>query len=83
MRLSRKQRNSTLSNEEVARYSRHLILPEVGMEGQLKLKQAKVAADRRGWFGRARSDCIWRPPALAASASSTSMSSMLRICSGR
>src|SRR5256714_13112548 len=34
---------AALSNEELARYSRHLILPEVGLEGQLKLKQAKVA----------------------------------------
>ena len=32
----------TLSNEEIQRYSRHLIMPEVGMEGQLKLKAAKV-----------------------------------------
>src|ERR1700723_2297704 len=32
----------SLSKEEVLRYSRHLIMPEVGMEGQLKLKQAKV-----------------------------------------
>ena len=31
-----------LSNEEILRYSRHLIMPEVGMEGQLKLKAAKV-----------------------------------------
>ena len=31
-----------LSNDEIARYSRHLILPEVGMEGQQKLKAAKV-----------------------------------------
>ena len=31
-----------LSNEEVTRYSRHLTLPEVGMQGQLKLKEAKV-----------------------------------------
>src|SRR3954447_4875217 len=29
-----------LSNDEIAPYSRHLNLPEVGMEGQLKLKQA-------------------------------------------
>src|SRR5579862_3044924 len=29
---------ATLSKEEVLRYSRHLIMPEVGMEGQLKLK---------------------------------------------
>src|SRR5256885_9200353 len=32
----------TLNNDEVLRYSRHLIMPEVGMEGQLKLKAAKV-----------------------------------------
>jgi sulfur-carrier protein adenylyltransferase/sulfurtransferase len=41
----------TLSNEEVARYSRHLILPEVGMQGQLKLKQAKVALIGAGGLG--------------------------------
>ena len=32
----------SLSNEEILRYSRHLIMPEVGMEGQLKLKSASV-----------------------------------------
>src|SRR5258708_3527573 len=32
----------TLSNEEIGRYSRHLIMPEVGMEGQKKLKAARV-----------------------------------------
>src|SRR5205809_7893705 len=31
-----------LSKEEILRYSRHLIMPEVGMDGQLKLKSAKV-----------------------------------------
>jgi len=31
-----------LSNDEVLRYSRHLIMPEVGMEGQQKLKAARV-----------------------------------------
>ncbi len=31
-----------LSQQEILRYSRHLIMPEVGMEGQLKLKAAKV-----------------------------------------
>ena len=31
-----------LSNAEVARYSRHLLLPEVGLEGQRKLKNARV-----------------------------------------
>ena len=42
-----------LSNEEILRYSRHLIMPEVGMEGQLKLKNAKSAADRDGRIGSA------------------------------
>jgi sulfur-carrier protein adenylyltransferase/sulfurtransferase len=42
---------AVLSNEEVARYSRHLILPEVGMEGQLKLKQSKVALIGAGGLG--------------------------------
>src|SRR4026209_326148 len=32
----------TLNAEEIKRYSRHLILPEVGMEGQKKLKSASV-----------------------------------------
>src|SRR5579863_3522785 len=40
-----------LNKDEVLRYSRHLILPEVGMEGQLKLKQAKVALIGAGGLG--------------------------------
>ena len=40
-----------LSNEEIARYSRHLILPEVGMEGQRKLKAAKVLCVGTGGLG--------------------------------
>jgi sulfur-carrier protein adenylyltransferase/sulfurtransferase len=41
----------TLSNEEVMRYSRHLILPEVGMAGQEKLKAAKVLLIGSGGLG--------------------------------
>src|SRR3954470_443268 len=41
----------TLSNEEVLRYSRHLIMPEVGMEGQQKLKAAKVLCIGAGGLG--------------------------------
>ncbi len=41
----------TLSNEEILRYSRHLIMPEVGMEGQLKLKTAKVLCIGAGGLG--------------------------------
>jgi molybdopterin/thiamine biosynthesis adenylyltransferase/rhodanese-related sulfurtransferase len=41
----------TLSNEEIARYSRHLILPEVGMEGQQRLKAARVLLVGTGGLG--------------------------------
>lgn len=43
--------NQNLSKQELARYSRHLILPDVGMEGQLKLKQAKVLVVGAGGLG--------------------------------
>src|SRR5712675_1766694 len=42
---------STLSNDEILRYSRHLIMPEVGMEGQQKLKAAKVLCIGAGGLG--------------------------------
>jgi len=40
-----------LSHEEVKRYSRHLIMPEVGMEGQKKLKAASVLLIGAGGLG--------------------------------
>jgi molybdopterin/thiamine biosynthesis adenylyltransferase/rhodanese-related sulfurtransferase len=40
-----------LTQEEILRYSRHLIMPEVGMEGQLKLKNAKVLLVGAGGLG--------------------------------
>ena len=42
---------ATLTNQEVARYSRHLIMPEVGMRGQLKLKEASVLCIGAGGLG--------------------------------
>ena len=41
----------TLSADEYARYSRHLILPEVGLEGQRKLKAARVLMIGTGGLG--------------------------------
>jgi molybdopterin/thiamine biosynthesis adenylyltransferase/rhodanese-related sulfurtransferase len=41
----------SLSKDEILRYSRHLIVPEVGMEGQLKLKAAKVLLVGTGGLG--------------------------------
>jgi adenylyltransferase/sulfurtransferase len=40
-----------LTNDEISRFSRHLILPEVGIAGQTKLKHAKVAMIGAGGLG--------------------------------
>ncbi|MGB2605697.1 MAG: molybdopterin-synthase adenylyltransferase MoeB [Candidatus Sulfotelmatobacter sp.] len=41
----------TLNKDEILRYSRHLIMPEVGMEGQQKLKAARVLCIGAGGLG--------------------------------
>jgi len=43
--------NTSLSNEEIRRYSRHLILPEFGMEGQRRLKEGSVLLIGTGGLG--------------------------------
>ena len=43
--------NTTLSNEEIRRYSRHLIMPEVGMEGQRRMKESSVLLIGAGGLG--------------------------------
>jgi sulfur-carrier protein adenylyltransferase/sulfurtransferase len=45
------QKEVKLSKEEIQRYSRHLIMPEVGLEGQLKLKRARVLMIGTGGLG--------------------------------
>jgi molybdopterin/thiamine biosynthesis adenylyltransferase/rhodanese-related sulfurtransferase len=42
---------AVLNNDEILRYSRHLIMPEVGMEGQQKLKAARVLCIGAGGLG--------------------------------
>ena len=42
---------TSLSHEELLRYSRHLTLPEVGLAGQSKLKQARVLLVGAGGLG--------------------------------
>jgi adenylyltransferase/sulfurtransferase len=41
----------TLTNDEVRRYSRHLIMPEVGLDGQRRLKAARVLCIGAGGLG--------------------------------
>jgi molybdopterin/thiamine biosynthesis adenylyltransferase/rhodanese-related sulfurtransferase len=43
--------SNSLSNEEIRRYSRHLILPEFGMEGQRRLKAGSVLLIGAGGLG--------------------------------
>ncbi len=45
------RRKEALSPQEIKRYSRHLILPEVGMAGQLKLKQSSALVVGAGGLG--------------------------------
>jgi molybdopterin/thiamine biosynthesis adenylyltransferase/rhodanese-related sulfurtransferase len=49
--LNATSRATALTKEEIERYSRHLILPEVGVEGQLKLKNARVLLVGAGGLG--------------------------------
>jgi adenylyltransferase/sulfurtransferase len=42
---------AVLDNDEILRYSRHLIIPEVGLEGQQKLKAARVLCIGAGGLG--------------------------------
>ncbi len=51
MSLSITSQGIGMSHEEVQRYSRHLIMPEVGMEGQRKLKAASVLLIGAGGLG--------------------------------
>jgi adenylyltransferase/sulfurtransferase len=49
--LSARAARATLSPREAARYSRHLIMPEVGMEGQKRLKAGSVLLIGAGGLG--------------------------------
>jgi sulfur-carrier protein adenylyltransferase/sulfurtransferase len=42
---------AALSNDEILRYSRHLVMPEVTLEGQMRLKEARVVCIGAGGLG--------------------------------
>ncbi len=49
--LAQRSKSATLSSPEVARYSRHLIMPEVGVEGQKRLQQSSILLVGAGGLG--------------------------------
>jgi sulfur-carrier protein adenylyltransferase/sulfurtransferase len=49
--MARARARDVLSNEEIRRYSRHLLLPEVGIDGQRRLKDARVLCVGAGGLG--------------------------------
>lgn len=49
--MTRRHEASELTNEQIERYSRHLLLPEIGIEGQKKLKAARVLIVGAGGLG--------------------------------
>ncbi len=74
---------STLTHDEIQRYSRHLIIPEVGVAGQERLKQARVVCIGAGGLGSLGCLSISRPLVWARSGSWTSTSWTRAICSDR
>jgi rhodanese-related sulfurtransferase len=75
-------RPRTLTAEQIKRYSRHIMLPEVGEVGQGKLLDAKVLCLGAGGLG-SPSACTWRRPGSARSAWSTTTWSTRATCSAR
>lgn len=51
MTMNPQIKHADLTHEEIKRYSRHIIMPEVGLEGQRKLKSASVLLIGTGGLG--------------------------------
>src|SRR5438045_1814703 len=49
--LDERSDSVSLTSQEIARYSRHLIMPEVAMEGQKRLKSSRVLLIGAGGLG--------------------------------
>jgi hypothetical protein len=74
-RINKVHSDVTFTNEEIRRYGRHLIMPEVTLEGQQKLKAARVIVIGTGGLGA---------PILAyLAAAGVGTRSIFRTCTGR
>lgn len=62
--MNARQTAAPLSPEELERYARHIVLPEIGGAGQQKLKRARASVIGAGVLARRRCN-IWRQPASA------------------
>ena len=80
---SRRSFPRTLDAEKRSRYSRHLLIPEVGVEGQLKLLDGARPPDRRRRPRHPGQPLSRRRRRRHASASSTTTASTRRTCSAR
>ena len=49
--MEQSQNEANLNSEEIARYARHISLPEIGIKGQEKLKASSVACIGTGGLG--------------------------------
>ncbi len=49
--MERSQNQANLSSEEISRYARHISLPEIGIQGQEKLKNSSIAVIGTGGLG--------------------------------
>ena len=49
--MSMSSNGAELNHKEILRYSRHLLMPEVGLEGQAKLKDSSVLIIGTGGLG--------------------------------
>ena len=49
--MEKNQNQANLSSEEISRYARHISLPEIGMQGQEKLKRSSIACIGTGGLG--------------------------------
>jgi hypothetical protein len=71
-----------LNDVQIQRYSRHLLLPEIGGKGQRRIAEAKILVIGAGGWARRRR-CIWPQPVWARSAWSTGTRSICPTCTGR